>query len=240
MWLHEPMDHGDAVPLPASTGAPRPGQRRLSVALTLFNPGRSPRAFSPQELSLASAAPGPGGSPPAGHLLLPGQYLPVSLDFDVTATPGTVRLEWRRDARSTTLLETRPPPSASPPGSQAPSAWPRGVDALPPGEPRAGEALFHGRFACVACHGDPSKPGDSRIGPSLADFARVGLTRIPGKSAAQYTYESLLDPGAFIAGPCAERERCANPSAMPLYGDVLSLQEMADLVRYVTETRTRE
>lgn len=234
-WLHEPMDHGDRVQLPPSEETPRSGERRLSVWLTLFNPGSIPQEFSPRELVLI-ADDGQAWLPVGGeqaqlshrveHLL----FLP--LHFNVSTSVGGVRLEWVRGAERAALLSTRPPPSAGPPaGSERP--WPRRVEELPPGTAAAGAALFHGRFACTTCHGDPTLPGSPRLGPSLHDFAKTGATRIVGVSVAQYAYESLLVPGAFIAPECAGGKPCAQQSLMPLYGEVLTPQQMADLISYL-------
>jgi hypothetical protein len=54
-------------------------------------------------------------------------------------------------------------------------------------------------------------------------------------TAPQYAYESLLFPGAFIASGCGGEAPCAQPSLMPGYGEVLSPQEMADLISYLLE-----
>lgn len=240
-WLHEPVDHGDAVKLPASTGAPRPGEHRLRVELTLFNAGQQEQGFSPRELLLTSSS-GPawrpsGGEPEASHLL-PAQALSLSLHFDVPSTAGPLRLEWERSGERAALLSTRPPPSVSEPA--APVPWPPRVEELPPGNPVAGSALFRGRFACIACHGDPAQQGPRRLGPSLRDFARVGARRVVGRTAAQYAYESLLDPGAYVAPECGGGAACPQPSTMPLYGELLSPQQMADMVSYLVSLGAEE
>jgi mono/diheme cytochrome c family protein len=207
--------------------------------LIAFNPGAGPRHFSAQELTLAESDSGPewnprGAAATRDFLLKPGQSVPVSLDFDVPPKAGALRLEWRRSAERMTLLATRPPPRVA---QDAPPRWPRRVEELPLGNPSSGAELFQGRFACVACHGDPTRAGSPRIGPSLHDFARVGASRMEGRSAAQYAYESLLDPSAFIAPGCAGQDVCAQPSTMPMYGDSLSPQQMADLLSYLLQVR---
>ena len=240
VWLHEPTDHGDTASLPALPGAPAPGQRRLAVELTVFNPRSLPLDFSPRELLLTEATTGEEWGPSTGgstaFTLGPSRVLSVTLGFDVPPTPALLRLEWARDTRRTALLATRRPSS---PG-QSPPGWPRRVEDLPRGDAAAGSALFHGRLACIACHGNPAEPDSRRIGPALGDFARVGASRVMGKSAAQYAYESLLDPGAFIAPECAGQAPCTRPSTMPLYGETLSPQEMADLISYLVNLRARE
>lgn len=240
VWLHEPTDHGDTATLPALPGAPAPGQRRLAVELTVFNPRSLPRDFTPGELLLIDATtgaewrPSMGGS--AAFSVRPSELLSVMLGFDVPRTASVLRLEWARGSERTTLLSTRRPRS---PG-EGPPGWPRRVEELPPGNAAAGSALFHGRLACTVCHGNPAEPHGRRIGPALGNFSQVGATRVVGMSVAQYAYESLLNPGAVIAecsgqGPCAQKS-----STMPLYGETLSPQEMADLISYLVNLRTGE
>ncbi|PTL80688.1 cytochrome c family protein [Vitiosangium sp. GDMCC 1.1324] len=243
VWMHEPTDHGDAASLPSSEGAPKPGQRRLSVTLTLFNPGRTPRDFAPRELFLAESSEGTVWAPTlegsTAFTLRPAELLPVTLSFDVPPTPEALRLEWRRGVERALLFSTQRPQGAAPP--RAPVArWPRLVEGLPQGDAVAGSALYRGRLACISCHGNPAEPDSPRLGPSLGDFARVGATRVAGQSAAQYAYESLLDPNAFIAPECSGQAPCSRPSIMPLYGEVLSQQEMADLISYLVGSRAEE
>lgn len=239
IWLHEPTDHGVSARLPSAAGAPGQGQRRLIVEVTAFNPRGAPLDFAPGELRLADATRGSVWSPveagPAVFSVRPAQVLPVTLSFDVPPTPGPVRLEWVRGSERATLLATARP--LTPGVSGTPSRWPLRVEELPPGRESAGSALFHSRLACASCHGDLARVEGPRIAPFLGDFARVGATRVAGKSAAQYAYESLLDPNAFIAPECAAGVPCARPSIMPLYGESVTQQEMADLVRYLVGLR---
>jgi mono/diheme cytochrome c family protein len=232
-WLHEPMDHGDAVRLPAVQGAPGPGQRQLAVQLTLFNVSGASVAFSPRELVLVSEGGQewfPSGPEEPPHSIRPWQRLSLSWGFNVPVSAGGLRLEWgpAGTARAR-LLSTQPPPSVA--GDQ--ERWPRSAEELPPGSTVAGATLFHERFACVTCHGSPELPGEARAAPALHGFAQTGATRIAGMSAAQYAYESLLAPDAFIAPGCGGSAPCQTPTLMPVYGDVLSSQEMADLIRYL-------
>jgi mono/diheme cytochrome c family protein len=239
VWLHEPTDHGDAARLPAAVGAPEPGRRRLVVEVTAFNPLSTPLDFTPGELLLADASEGtvwpPAEEGPAVFTLRPAQLLPVTLSFDVPPTPGPVRLEWVRGLERATLLATGRPPSPGVPRTRP--GWPLRVEELPPGRESAGSDLFHGRLACTSCHGDLARAEGPRIAPFLGDFARVGATRVSGKSAAQYAYESLLDPNALVVPECAAGVPCARPSTMPLYGESVSQQEMADLIRYLVGPR---
>ncbi|WP_084610773.1 c-type cytochrome [Archangium violaceum] len=240
VWLHEPTDHGDTAALPALPGAPAPGQRRLTVELTVFNPRSRPADFTPGELLLSDTTAGTEWRPTVGgsaaFAVRPSELLSVTLGFDVPRTTSVLRLEWTRGTERVLLLSTRRPPNPN----EGPPGWPRRVEELPPGNASAGSALFHGRLACASCHGNPAEPDNRGIGPALANFSRVGATRVSGMSAAQYAYESLLNPGAFIAPECSGQEPCAQTSTMPLYGETLSPQEMADLISYLVNLRTGE
>ncbi|XXF77411.1 hypothetical protein P2318_30820 [Myxococcaceae bacterium GXIMD 01537] len=240
VWLHEPTDHGDVAALPTSEGAPEPGERRLVVGLSLYNTRGASRAFDPRELVLSESSgklrwtPKRGG--PGSVTLRPSELLSVTLSFDVRATPEPLRLEWTRGPAPQLMLFTRRPPTVGEPLPR----WPRLAETLPAGDAASGSALFHGRLACVSCHGSPSGTEAARLGPPLGDFARVGATRVAGLGAVQYAYESLLNPNAFIVSECAGHTPCARPSTMPLYGEVLSQQEMADLLRYLVGPRATE
>ena len=67
----------------------------------------------------------------------------------------------------------------------------------------------------------------------MGNIANVGAERVEGQSAAQYIYESILVPNAYISPTCANDVPCASPSSMPAnFGDRMSLQDMADIVSY--------
>lgn len=81
------------------------------------------------------------------------------------------------------------------------------------GDPELGAAAYE-TYGCTACHGDPAEPGTNPVGPWLGDIAEVGATRVEGQSAAQYVYESILDPNAFIAPDCPTGPCPGPPSQM--------------------------
>ena len=240
VWLHEATDHGATAALPSMPGAPAPGSRRLAVELSVFNPRPHPLDFTPEELRLGEGRTGTewrsSTEVSRPFTLRPAELLFLTLSFDVPRTTAPLRLTWVRGGERTALLATRRPlgPEVEPQG------WPESVEELPPGSASAGDALFHGKLACVSCHGDMASPENARVGPPLDGFPQVGATRIAGLSAAQYAYESLLNPDAFLAPECPGRTPCARPSPMPLYGEVLSAQEMADVIRYLVSPRTGE
>jgi mono/diheme cytochrome c family protein len=113
--------------------------------------------------------------------------------------------------------------------------WPAEVDVLPEGDPGSGEALFKGTFGCVACHGDPAVAGDNAVGPDLENIGSEGETRVEGKSAMQYIYESILNPNEHIAPECPNGP-CTSPSQMPnTFGERMDQQQMADIISYLMQ-----
>lgn len=115
--------------------------------------------------------------------------------------------------------------------------WPATADALPPGRLEEGRLAYQTRFACASCHGDPGMPGSNTVGPSLEGFALSAGARVPNQSAKDYAYESVLAPNAFIAPSCARGLPCARPSAMPVYSELMSPQDMADVLQFLMSQR---
>ena len=109
--------------------------------------------------------------------------------------------------------------------------WPESWEELPEGDVANGTDIYLAN-ACNACHGDPTVPGSAAVGPDLGNIGNDAATRVEGMPAEQYVYESILDPNSFIAPDCPNGP-CAEPSSMRTdYGDILSPQEMSDLIAY--------
>jgi mono/diheme cytochrome c family protein len=119
--------------------------------------------------------------------------------------------------------------------------WPITVTALletegitVPGDAANGQTLYETTYACTSCHGDPATEGSNRVGPWLGDLAERGSTIVEGYAAADYMYESLLNPNAHIAEECPTGP-CNTPSGMP--GNfsirIRDPQSMIDLMTYV-------
>lgn len=69
-----------------------------------------------------------------------------------------------------------------------------------PGEPRDPEELFVA-MTCNACHLlDVPQTQTQRgpLGPNFGNLAENAATRVPGQSAADYIYESIVDPNRYI------------------------------------------
>lgn len=238
IWVDHERDHAGSMPSWLMPGMPAQGRQRLAIRFTVSNSTPREQRFRWGELVFRAGdaearADGAEIALPPGHAV----HLPAS--FDAPDSPQPVTFSWERAGAAVRLVSTRAPEHA-PRAAPAPDVWPRETSALPRGHPAAGAALYRGRLACASCHGDPERPGSNDAGPFLGGIAEVAGARQSGKGAAQYLYESLLDPDAFIAPECAGGP-CARPSAMPRYGEVLSLQDAADLVAFLLEQRgTRE
>lgn len=125
-------------------------------------------------------------------------------------------------------------------------AWPTLVTELPEGDPARGEELFNVTYGCMACHGNPAEEGTNAVGPWLGNIAEVGGDRKEGYTTADYVYESILLPSAFISPDCPNGPCTGPPSAMPAnFGDRMAatdmpFQEMADIMSYLLGTTTFE
>ncbi len=126
--------------------------------------------------------------------------------------------------------------------AQEPSsfAWPESVEdframaEVEAGDPENGVTVYQ-NYGCAACHGMPEQEGSAAVGPWLGDIAEIAATRVPGMSAEDYLYHSILDPNAFIAPDCPAGP-CTDPSLMP--GDFAfrmstNPQDMADILSYL-------
>lgn len=235
-WLHDPMDHGGGFAMPArmTPDMPAQGDERLHIELSAENRSGVWKSFAPGELSLRSAT-GETWAPAAIDLsgattLRRREALSTRVAFDVPVAAGDVRLFWERDGERAEL--TAVPRDKHAP-SPAPATWPKSVDALPPGDAARGEKAFSGKLACSSCHGQPRIPGTETVGPHLGGIGAVASSRAPGRSAAQYLYESMLYPDAVIAPRCARGEPCQTPSLMPSYARSMSLADIADLIAFL-------
>jgi mono/diheme cytochrome c family protein len=229
-------EKGYQMPASMTPGMPLAGQERLAVEVSVRNTSRQRQELDVEELELVSTddAVWPAVSSEVGHVMLaPGEGVSTVVQFDVPEKLSSARLVWTRGGARVSLLSTRPEDHAEKTPAARPDKWPKDVAALPAGNPSTGAQLFATSYGCAACHGDPGIPDSNMVGPHLGDLARVAGGRVPGKSGTQYIYDSILFPNAFVVPTCARGLPCATPSAMPSYGEILPLQEMADLIAYL-------
>jgi mono/diheme cytochrome c family protein len=92
-----------------------------------------------------------------------------------------------------------------------------------PGDPKAGQAVFGGKGACIACH-KAGSIGASPVGPDLSEIARI--------QTPEYIMAKILAPGAMgtVAG--------YPPNVMPAtLGQTLTAREYVDLVAFLLTLR---
>ena len=88
-----------------------------------------------------------------------------------------------------------------------------------PGDPKAGQAVFTGKGACVACH-KAGSIGASPVGPDLSNIA--------GSQTPEYIMAKILDPASkgVVSG--------FPPNVMPkTFGQTLTAKEYLDLMSFM-------
>ncbi len=164
---------------------------------------------------------------------------------EATPTPAEVA-EQRPEATATTpptatpipptdtpIPEPTAPPTAVPTASPEPTAAPvlSPIDRLVAvRNVEKGKVLFEtfqdaANYSCANCHLPDSEK--TNLGPGLLNVKDRALTRVEGKSAAEYIYESIIDPKAYIV-------EGFDPELMPqnwaeIYGEL----EIFDIVAYL-------
>jgi mono/diheme cytochrome c family protein len=88
-----------------------------------------------------------------------------------------------------------------------------------PGDPKAGEAVFAGKGACIACH-KAGKIGASPVGPDLSQIAKI--------QTPDYIMKKILDPAGM--GTVAGYPKGVMP---PTMGQTLNAKEYMDLVAFL-------
>ena len=243
VWLDDQMEHNERFPMPASMMPDMPphGVFRLNAELMLHNPTDTSRRFHVSELFFRSSE--KGMWPATGGELIeinlePGRAINLYTYFDVADTEieGNLRLLWFRDGQTVQMLDIPHPPDHFHEDEREEIEWPILAMNLGEGNPDVGERLFITTYHCIACHGLPGDPDSNNVGPHLGNAGSVAARRVPGKSAEQYLYESILDPNAYIAPEC-KNHVCESPSAMPPFGEFLKRQDMADLIAYMLTQR---
>jgi mono/diheme cytochrome c family protein len=88
-----------------------------------------------------------------------------------------------------------------------------------PGDPKAGEAVFAGKGACIACH-KAGKVGAAQVGPDLSHIAKI--------QTPEYIMGKILNPAAM--GTVAGYPKGVMP---PMFGQTLTAKEYVDLVSFL-------
>ena len=122
-----------------------------------------------------------------------------------------------------------------------PPDWPETVAELPAGNAANGEELYNITYGCAACHGNIAEEGSNAVGPWVGNFSDLDNVRVDGYLAADYLYESVLLPSAFISPDCPTGPCSGPPSSMPdNFGTRMSIQDMADIMAFSLGTDTFE
>ena len=104
-------------------------------------------------------------------------------------------------------------------GAQAAGGGAPAADFKPPGDPKAGQALFMGKATCIACH-KAGSIGVSPLGPDLSKIAKI--------QPPEYIMAKILDPASMgtVAG--------FPPGLMPqIFGQTLTAKEYVDVVSFI-------
>jgi cytochrome c2 len=135
-------------------------------------------------------------------------------------------------------LQSTPPPTAEPIPTNAPSASTSEVVPTDPVSPRvaallamadasAGQSVIN-QYGCHVCHTSQV----AGVGPSWVGVAARAATRRPPMSAADYLYESITDPSAYLV-----------PNYQNLmpgdFGRRMSDLELADVIAYLLTPNAR-
>jgi len=241
-WLVNQMEHGSqyAMPDTMTPDLPEHGIERLNVDVSIRNDGDIPRIYDVDEFELeVDRKPvAPSVTLVPTMLLAPGQSLNTTVQFDVDTSREhrELSLVWARESRRAHLPVPHPPGHHEV-GIIEPTLWPAAFAELPSGDADEGRNLYETRFGCAACHGDPASLGSNTVGPHLGAIAVEARSRPNVSTVEEYLYESIRDPNAVIAPECKDGRRCQEPSAMPDYQQLLTEQQMADLVAYLANLR---
>jgi len=125
------------------------------------------------------------------------------------------------------LVATPVEPSTAVTPQTAASATPAGAEATPGGLDLASADFNQGMQVfldqCAACHG-----ASDGTGPSLGGMGERAATRIPGMSAADYLYQSIVEPGAYTVS--------GYQNIMPTnLAQTLTSQQISNLVKFILE-----
>lgn len=122
--------------------------------------------------------------------------------------------------------QTRPAPRP-PAGHEVHRTPPGWKFTLPKGDPAKGRAAFE-RFECFKCH---EVKGEKFPAPSDKSNAGRELAQMSAMHPPEFFAESIVNPGAVIDRGYAAPD---GSSKMPSFNDSMTVQDVIDLVAYLT------
>lgn len=123
--------------------------------------------------------------------------------------------------------QTRPAPRAPAGGHEAHGTPPGWKFRLPKGDPAKGRAAFE-KFECFKCH---EVKGETFPAPSDTSNAGPELAHMSAHHPPEFFAESIVNPRAVIDRGYAAPD---GSSKMPSFNDSMTVQEVVDLVAYLT------
>ena len=83
------------------------------------------------------------------------------------------------------------------------------------------------KYGCIGCHA--LDPNEVKTGPTWHNIGDTAVTRVAGESPAQYIYESITNPPAYVVAGYPG-------NIMPAtFKDQMSPQELAEMVAYLLQ-----
>ncbi len=96
--------------------------------------------------------------------------------------------------------------------------------AMAEADPARGQQLTL-QNGCVGCHSlDPNQP---MAGPTWHNLAETAATRMPGRTAAFYLYDSIVNPNDYIV------EGYPPNLMIQTFAETISTQDLADIIAYL-------
>lgn len=83
------------------------------------------------------------------------------------------------------------------------------------------------KYGCIGCHA--LDPNEVKTGPTWYNAGDHAVVRVSGESPAQYLYQSIVEPGAYVVEGYPA-------NIMPAtFKDQMTLQEIADIVAFLLQ-----
>jgi cytochrome c2 len=97
-------------------------------------------------------------------------------------------------------------------------------------DPKAGESIYYETASgvnagCRICHS--LDKGETIIGPSFYGLADRAGNRVPGMTAEEYLYQSIVDPNAFVVSGYPSGQMIQN------FGKILTEEQINDLIAFL-------